>query len=206
MDAAAPTAKAKSKTVRHDLFVTGGDNKFRWSMSDSGVTLAPDSLSWAIEGTTRERPYSDIFSIRLQRASAGTGADVGICHIRFRDGIILNIHGGSAQGLADEAQNARYSAVMRDLHAHLVARDDTRHIRYLAGLSEGRYMVLSVTMVVAGLMFGVLPLGLLIMIHNLETLFVFVSAAGLLWGFYKLWEKNRPRGYSPRHVPEELLF
>ena len=54
-------------------------------------------------------------------------------------------------------------------------------------------------------LFGVLPLGLLIMIRDLQTLVLFGAATGLLWSFYRLWEKNRPRPYSPAHVPEELL-
>ena len=54
-------------------------------------------------------------------------------------------------------------------------------------------------------LFGVLPLGLLIMIRDLQTLVLFGAATGLLWSFYKLWEKNRPRPYSPSAVPEELL-
>jgi hypothetical protein len=43
------------------------------------------------------------------------------------------------------------------------------------------------------------------MVRDLHTLILFVTAGGLLWSFYKLWEKNRPRPYTPTSVPEELL-
>ena len=149
--------------------------------------------------------YSDIFRIRLQRASAGTGANVGICQIRFRDGTVLNIHGGSEHGLADEAHAPLYTAFVRDLHRRLAGREDSKDVAFKAGLSEGRYTILSVAIVASAILFGVLPLGLLIMIRDLHTLVLFAGAAGLLWSFYKLWDKNRPRPYSPAHVPEELL-
>ncbi len=201
MDATAQIAK----TTRHELFMTDGNASFRWAMTDSGVTLSQDGLSWTIDGAASERGYSDIFSIRLHRASAGTGAGVGVCQIRFRDGTTLVVYGGSAQGLADDTQAARFVAFVHDLHKRLAARDDTKHIYFNAGLSEGRYTVLTVAIVASGLLFGLLPLVLLIMMRDLHTLFLFVAATGLLWSFYKLWEKNRPRPYSPDRVPADLL-
>ena len=41
MDAATP----KSTITRHDLFVTDGETKMRWTIADSGVTLSPGGLS-----------------------------------------------------------------------------------------------------------------------------------------------------------------
>lgn len=201
MDAKTPAAAA----TRHELFVTDGNATFRWAITDSGVTLSADGLSWLIDGNETERNYSDISSIRLHRASAGTSAGVGVCQIRFRDAATLVVYGGTAQGLADDTQAGRFAAFVRDLHQRLAARDDTKHIYFHAGLSEGRYMVLSVAIVAAAILFGLLPLGLLIMVRDLQTLVLFVTAGGLLWSFYKLWEKNRPRPYTPTSVPEELL-
>ena len=43
------------------------------------------------------------------------------------------------------------------------------------------------------------------MIRDLQTLALLPARTGLCWPFYKLWEKNRPRPYSPSAVPEELL-
>ena len=197
-------ARTPAKDTRHELFITD-HAAFRWKMTDSGVVVTADGLSWAIDGAMSERKYSDIFSIRLHRASAGTGAGVGVCDIRFRDGLTLNVYGGSAQGLADGEQNARFAAFVRDLHKRLARRDNTTSITFNAGLSEGRYTVLTVALVGAGILFGLLPLGLLIMIRDLHTLILFGTAAGLLWSFYMLWDKNRPRPYSPDHVPEDLL-
>jgi hypothetical protein len=94
---------------------------------------------------------------------------------------------------------------VRDLHKRLAARKDTSQIYYNAGLSEGRYMVLTIAIIASAILFGLLPLGLLIMMRDLHTLILFVTAGGLLWSFYELWDKNRPRPYSPDHVPEELL-
>jgi hypothetical protein len=200
MDAANP-----AKDIRHELFVTDGNASFRWAMSDSGVTLSRNGLFWAIGGIPLTRDYSDIFSIRLQRASAGTGANVGICQIRFRDGTVLNIHGGSAHGIADDAQAPLYTALVHDLHRRLADRDDSKGIVFNAGLSERRYTILTIAVMASGILFGVLPLILLIMMRDLQTLVLFAGATGLLWSFYKLWDKNRPRAYSPSAVPEELL-
>ena len=72
-------------------------------------------------------------------------------------------------------------------------------------MSEGRYLVLTIAIVASAILFGLLPLGLLIMVRDLQTLVLFGTATGLLWGFYKLWDKNRPRPYTPTSVPEELL-
>lgn len=198
-------AKTPAKDIRHELFITDGNATFRWAITDSGVTLSADGLSWALGGVEIERSYSDISSIRLHRASAGTSAGVGVCQIRFRDRTALVVYGGSAQGLADDTQAAHFADFVRDLHKRLAARKDTSQIYYHAGLSEGRYTVLTITIVAAAVLFGVLPLGLLIMVRDLQTLVLFGTATGLLWGFYKLWDKNRPRPYTPTSVPEELL-
>ena len=188
MDATNPAAQ----TARHELFLTDGNATFRWAMTDSGVTLSADGLSWAIGGVDIARGYSDIFSIRLHRASAGTSAGVGVCQIRFRDGTTLVVYGGSAQGLADDAQAARFAAFVRDLHQRLAAREESKRISFNAGLSEGRYTVLTIAIVAAGLMFGLLPIILFIMIRDLHTLGLLGAGLGLCWPFYRLWEKNRP--------------
>ena len=109
-------AKTPAKDIRHELFITDGNATFRWAMTDSGVTLSADGLSWTINSNTAERNYSDISSIRLHRASAGTSAGVGVCQIRFRDGTTLIVYGGTAQGLAEEPQAARFADFVRDLH------------------------------------------------------------------------------------------
>lgn len=201
MDAKTPAAT----TTRHELFVTDGNATFRWAITDSGVTLSADGLSWTIDSNTAECNYSDISSIRLHRASAGTSAGVGVCQIRFRDRTALVVYGGSAQGLADDPQAARFADFVRDLHQRLARRDDSKGIAFNAGLSEGRYLVLTIAIVASAILFGLLPLGLLIMVRDLQTLVLFGTATGLLWGFYKLWDKNRPRPYTPTSVPEELL-
>jgi hypothetical protein len=201
MDAKSPAAA----TTYHALFISDGNTSFRWAITDSGITLSADGLSWTIDGNERARTYSDIFSIRLQRAAAGTGAGVGICEIGFRDGITLKIMGGSAHGIADAEKAPLYADFVRDLHKRLAARQDTSHIYYNAGLSQGRYTVLTIAIVASAILFGLLPLGLLIMIHDLHTLILFVTSGGLLWSFYMLWQKNRPRPYTPTSVPEELL-
>ena len=200
MDATNPTHDAQ-----HELFITDGDATFRWALTDSGVTLSVDGLSWAIGGVDIARGYSDIFSIRLHRASAGTSAGVGVCQIRFRDGTTLVVYGGSAQGLADDAQAARFATFVRDLHQRLAAREESKRIAFNAGLSEGRYIVLTIAIVAVGLMFGLLPIILFVMIRDLHTFGLLGAGLGLCWPFYRLWEKNRPRPYAPAHVPEELL-
>ena len=201
MDAQTPAAA----TTYHDLFVTDGSTSMRWKITDSGVSLSQDGVSWTIGNQTLKRSYSDIFSIRLQRAAAGTAAGVGICEVRFRDGITLTIMGGSEHGIADTEKTPLYADFVRDLHKRLAKRDDSKRIVYLAGLSEGRHVVLTIAVIASAILFGLLPLGLLIMIRDLHTLVLFGTATGLLWSFYILWQKNRPRPYTPTSVPEDLL-
>jgi hypothetical protein len=43
------------------------------------------------------------------------------------------------------------------------------------------------------------------MIRDLHVLALCGASWWLLWWFYAIWEKNRPRSYSPDHPPEELL-
>jgi hypothetical protein len=197
-------ATTSANTTRHELFVAS-DTSMRWKFTDSGVTLSPEGLSWNIGDVAFNRSYADIFSIRLQRAAAGTGANVGICQIHFHDGVDLHIHGGSEHGIADVAQAPRYTAFVRDLHRRLAAREDSKNIAFHAGLGKTRYIILTIAVAAAGLLMGVLPLILLIMFQDLHTLFLFMAGGGLAWSFFRLWDKNRPRPYSPGQVPEELL-
>jgi hypothetical protein len=192
-------------TTHHEIFLTDGAATLRWSMTDSGVTLSDDSLSWAIGGVGLERGYSDISHIRLQRASAGAHDAIGVCQIRFRDGTMLHVYGGGDKGFPDETQAARYNAFVRDLHGRLASRQDTKRIHFQAGISEGRHTVLTVTIIAAGLLFVLLPVVLVLMAGTLHALGVAAAAIALFWSFYKLWDKNRPRAYSPSHVPEDLL-
>lgn len=197
-------ARISAPGTTHELFVTGASSSFTWSFQDRGVTLSADGLSWSVGGVALERGYSDISSIRLHRATAGKHGSVGICRISFRD-TVLNVHGSDSHGFPDDEQSARYATFVQDLHARLSGRQDARHIRFHAGLTDGRYTVLTVAIIAAGLLFVLLPFVLLLIVRDLHVLGVFAAGAALFWSFYKLWDKNRPRSYLPTHVPEDLL-
>jgi hypothetical protein len=197
--------RTSSPGTTHELYLTSDSSSFSWCFQDRDVTLSADGLSWSVGGVALECAYSDIADIRLHRATAGKSGSVGICRIGFRDGTVLNVHGSDHHGLPDDGQSGRYATFVHDLHARLAGRQDTRHIRFHAGLTEGRYTVLTIAIIAAGLLFVLLPFVLLLIVRDLHVLGVFAAGAALFWSFYKLWDKNRPRSYSPAHVPEDLL-
>lgn len=59
--------------------------------------------------------------------------------------------------------------------------------------------------VIAALFFVGLPVVLLFAVRDWRVLGVLAAGAGFMWPFWKIIERNRPRGYDPRHPPGELM-
>jgi hypothetical protein len=178
-----------------------------WRLSNCGLTLSGTRLSWTADGIEHDYGLDEIRSVRLQYATGGGRDSIGICQIRFTDGRTVTIYGGNDRGAADPDQAEIYSTFARDLHRR-IPDEAAAHIAFNAGLSDTRYMVVSVATVALGLMLVGTPLVLLFIVPSKETMHVLgVLAAGAFfcWPLWKVWGKDRPRPYSPRDLPEDLV-
>lgn len=188
----------------HDLYVQENPGRFYWKIADQGVALAADRIAWFIDGERRERKFSDILSIHLMSAWAGKSGSLGLCRIVFRDGVVLAVYGGDARGIPDDTQGALYGDFLHDLHGRIV-KSGTKGIRFDAGVTQGRYAVLTVAVAAGVIMFGVIPAGLLVWKPSLEVLGVAAGAFGLAYAFWRVWKAAKPRSYEPDDIPEELI-
>lgn len=197
---------SRDETQRRDygLFVRRGAGGLVLKLSDEGVALAGDRLSWTVDGGEDSRPLSDISSVHLTVAHIARHGDFGSCQIGFGGAPPLQVVGSSAFGFPDDERNPVYAAFIRDLHGALATRPPGT-VRFAAGVSEGRLQVMQVVLVITGLLFVVLPLVLLLLTGDLRMLAGALAGGILIAGLYGWAEKNRPRLYDPHHVPPELL-
>lgn len=186
----------------HDIHLRENPASLVWHLGDRGITLVENRLAWLSEGVRRERSFDDIAAIRLQLASAGRGAS-GLCRIVFRDGTELHLYGTDERGLPDDAQNARYTAFVRDLHKRLAA--EARPIVYEAGLPGGNYAVLTAAVIAGAALFVVLPIVLAVAIRTMSVLLLCAGSIAFVWPFWRIWNAAKPRAYTPDAVPEDVL-
>jgi hypothetical protein len=199
----APAPSAPADARQYPLYFAEGEIGMYWRLPGNGLTLAGGRIGWTAEGIARDFALDQIRSIRLQHAAAGRAA-IGICQIRMRDGVIVNVYAGADQGTPDETQAAHYAAFVRDLHARIPG-EAARHIVFHAGLSGTRHAVLTVAVALAALLFVATPLVLLFVVPSWEVLGLLGGGAGLTFPLWRLWDNNRPRRYSPRALPRELV-
>jgi hypothetical protein len=192
---------------RYPLHLAERGIRIYWRLPNCGVTLSGARLAWSADGSTRDYGLDEIRRIRLQN-TMGSGRDpVGICQIRFSDGRVITVYGGNDRGTSDAAQAEHYAAFVRDLHRR-IPEEAARRIVFNAGITEGRFTVLSIAAALAALLFIGTPLVLLFFVPSTETLKVLGligAGAALCWPMWRPWENNRPRPYSPRDLPEDLV-
>lgn len=194
---------ARETAAEYPLYFSDGDG-FVWSIATRGLTLDDRGVTFTSERETRTILFSEIGSIRLHTGFADKETPLGICQIRFGRWRKLTVYGGDSYLRADEAQRAAYLRFVHDLHRRIPAADRTR-IAFNGGLSDTRHMIVSVASIVGALIFGVLPLVLIVLVPSWETLGVAAASFGFAYAGWKNWSRNRPRRYSPDRVPEELL-
>jgi hypothetical protein len=192
---------------RYPLYLAERGIRVYWRLPNCGLTLRGARLAWTADGLDRDYGLDEIRRIRLQN-TMGSGRDpVGICQIRFRDGRVITVYGGDDRGTSDPAQAEIYAAFVRDLHRR-IPEEAARRIVFNAGITEGRFIALSVAAAFAALLFVGTPLVLLFFVPSTETLKVLGllgAGAAFCWPMWKLWDNNRPRPYSPRDLPEDLV-
>ncbi len=204
MNAPAPTSKS------YELYFLLDGKTFFWRNPNHSLTLTDaglaSSLTWYLEGDTgrpESRLWTDIAEVGLMAASDGS-AIINHCRIRFRDGRSILITDGGDDGRRDASRAPAYRDFVRALHARLAAAPDGT-IRFIAGTSESRHTTMKVLLLIATLFFIGLPLVLALIIRDWRILGTLVAGACLVWPFWKIIEKNRPRSYDPHHPPYEMM-
>jgi hypothetical protein len=98
-----------------------------------------------------------------------------------------------------------YRAAMLDLHGRL-AKAGLPDIRYHAGMTGGRHGLLLAVLVVATLLFGVVPVGIFLFLEtSWHVLGIVAAGIGFIWPLWSQWHNNHPREYSPDDLPYELI-
>jgi hypothetical protein len=192
---------------RYPLYLAERGIRIYWRLPNCGLTLRGARLSWSADGLDRDYALDEIRSIRLQNTTGSGRQAVGLCQINFRDGRVITVYGGNDRGTSDDAQAEHYSGFVRDLHRR-IPEEAARRIVFNAGITEGRFMIMSVAVAVSALLFIGTPLVLLFVVPSTETLKVLgllATGAFFCWPLWKLWTNNRPRPYSPSDLPEDLV-
>jgi hypothetical protein len=191
--------------AEYPLYFVDGDIGLYWSLDTRGVRLGAAGLTFTSERETRTIGFGEIRSIRLQTTFAEANeTGIGICQIQFGQYRKLTVYSGDSYGRFDEDQRQHYTDFVHDLHRRIPAQDRKR-IAFNGGLSETRHMIVSTAMIAGAVLFGLLPAFLLLWKPSFETLGLAATAGGFVYAGWRSWTKNRPGGYSPNHVPEDLL-
>lgn len=207
MDTAAPTPQSptgETPSRHYDLTLMIGQPRFVFRNPNRGVTLQPDAMLWTQDGQEMRAPLNTIQEVRMQSGGDWRNA-LNQCQITFTGGRMLTVTDGTAYGAVDDAQTPIYRSFVRDLHRCLERAKLTSAIRFIAGYSEGRYMVVLVCAIILGAMGVVAPLVLLVILRKLEVLGVLAAGCAMCWPLAKMVMANQPRSYNPAYPPNELL-
>lgn len=195
MDTSAPVPDRKS----YDLYLRPGERRLVWNYPDHGVTLTDDAIAWVADGQQSQASLRDIVEVHLQVGYV-EGNAIASCRLRFANGSSLVITSSNSRGFQDAALDRLYVEFLHDLHARLAARRDAG-TTFTAGFGEGRHQFGMVLLMVAGLFFIVLPVGLLLITGEWKLALAGYTGLVLVWPLYKSVQANAPRAYDPRHVP-----
>jgi hypothetical protein len=197
--------KTASAAADYDVFIREGEVSMYWRHTERGVVISNEGLLWSIEGEQRRYKFSEIESLNLMSTHVARSGDVYTCHIRFRQGPPLNLYSTDDYGSPSETHAVAYRAAMIDLHQRL-AKAAVPDIRYHAGMTSGRHGFLLAALIVATLLFGVLPVGIFLFLETSWHVLGLVGAGiGFIWPLWSQWQNNHPREYSPSDLPYELI-
>jgi tetrahydromethanopterin S-methyltransferase subunit F len=190
----------------HDVyFYVAGGPRFLLRNPNHGLTVSDDAIVWTANGGAHAAPLGAITAIHLQTAALGNASNViDQCRIEFTSGPAITVSNASSSGLPNDAQTPLYRDFVRDLHARLAARGSGA-TRFTAGMAPWRYKGLLITMIVAGLLFVIVPLGITVVTGDLHGLVIMAMGASLCWPVTRLMMNNAPRDYAPGALPDNLL-
>src|SRR3569623_1109612 len=171
----APDAK------RYDLFTTDGSRKFVWRLADEGIALEPDGIAVMRAGQWTRARYAEIAAITLTSGAIGQSGLRGACTIRLNNLALIVVNNLNVRGIADGFRDGLFRQFVSDLHRKLIETGDAKDIYFHAGFSQSRMTGLVFITIIAALMFVVLPLGLLIFTGDIQTLWMLLAGAGLVY-------------------------
>jgi len=204
MEASASVSKPDDRRY-YDLYFRegpGGGIVLRYRYS--GMRLSPAGMEWESEGERRFTDYSTIEAVRLQTGHIPKSGYFGTCEITFRNGRNVTVSSLDSWGSPDGERLDDYAEFIQDLHGHL-SDEDRRRIRFEAGGTAFRQAFGTVAVILGGLMFVLLPLGLLLYTGEAKALFILIGGAAFIIPAFRTMQRNRPRTYDPHHLDEDLF-
>ena len=175
-----------------------------WRLRDEGIVPGPDKLSYPIDGRMGYRSYADIRSVNLASAYIPRSGTIGQCFITFRNGATLVVSTANAAGMPDPGQHDVYAAFLEDFHRRLIEAGVAPRITFTSGATEGRAMMLNISLAIGSIFFVVVPLVLALIARSWEPLELCLIGLLFLWPAWESATRNQPGGYSPKHPPDML--
>ena len=205
MDATTADARKPAARRHYDLhFREGPAGGIVWRYRDAGIVLSPEGMEWRAAGQRRFTDYGTIAAIRIQTGHIPRAGHFGSCEITFRNGRKLTVTSLDSWGSPDHDRFDDYAEFLQDLHAHLGDADRAR-IRFTAGMSEGRQVFGTVSIVIGGAFFFLLPLVILLLTGEVKALLLALTGAAFIVPAYRAMKKNRPRTYDPLRLDDDLF-
>lgn len=196
--------KAEVPAAEYKLFVRKGTPRFYLFNTNDGVYLSPKGIGWFIDGTSYTRDWDEIAKVNLVVGHIPKNGSIGTCAISFRDGSVITVLSASKWGHSDDERNVEYGRFLTDFH-RVIPQNVRDKITFSAGIGRGQHAAMTVVLVIAGLFFVVLPLGLAVYLGQFEPLLIAGGGAAFIYPLYKSAEANYPDGYNPDQVPPELF-
>lgn len=188
----------------YDLFLREGAGGIVFRLKDHGITAGAAQLAYSINGYRVSRPYDSISTVTLSTAAAGRAGVMGQCVIVFRGGVRLVIWSANAAGLPDRSRVGPFRDFVGDFHRRLIASNADKRITFIRGLSETRYSILMVALVVWAILFVAFPLLLALFTSTLNAALLALAGVALAVPFWRVADRNRPGGYNPSYPPDLL--
>ena len=194
--------KAQHSQAYDVYFTVSGGPRFVMWLTNHGIIIGENGLSFAVDGQMQSMAFTDIAAIHLSSGAAGENV-IDQCKIEFNAGNTITVSNAGSGGLPNKEQTQIYRDFVHDLHGRLAAGHDK--IRFTAGMSSTRYNFALVTLIVAGLFFIATPLVLALITGDAHALILMGTGAFLVWPFMRVVGNNTPRNYTPDALPDELI-
>jgi hypothetical protein len=206
--APAPELPTATDSTAYDLYYLVNDKRFFRRDLNRGVSLVDGGRDSAIlwrttKGEADRQLWTDIISVNMTSGTSGKDV-VNNCRIDFRGGRFLIVTDAGTTGQADHGRTPIYRDFVRALHSRL-ALAPPGTIRFSAGISNARQVVMLTLGAIARLLFVATPPGLVMILREWRALGPLATGTSFIWPFWKVIETNRPRSYDPRFPPGELM-
>jgi hypothetical protein len=190
--------------AEYKLFVRNGVRRFYLRNTNEGIYLSPKGVGWFIDGTSYTRDWHEIAAVNPVVAHIPKNGPIGTCRISFTDGAVLSVLSASKWGHSDDDRNVEYGRFLQDFH-RVIPVERRNAIRFETGFGKGHHIAMTVVLIVAGLFFVALPLGLAIYFRELQALLITAAGAAFVYPVFRSVEAGYPASYDPDQVPPDLF-